>query len=50
LSVSTTGAATGQGAAALAIGALDFGDDTTGPAAGGSPSAFERVVRVRWWR
>jgi hypothetical protein len=36
---------------ASAIGALDFGsDDPTGPAAGGSPSASDRVVRIRWRR
>jgi hypothetical protein len=48
--VSMIGTATGQGAAALAIGALNFGDDTTGPAAGGDPSASDGVVRIRWRR
>jgi hypothetical protein len=49
-SASTTGMSTGQGAGALAIGALNFGDDTTGPTAAGSPSASDRVVRIRWRR
>ena len=49
-SVSTTGTATGQGAGALAIGTLEFGDDSTGPAAAGSSSAPDRVVRIRWRR
>ena len=48
--ISTTGPATGEGTGALAIGALNFGDETTGPAAGGSPSASDRVVRIRWRR
>jgi hypothetical protein len=49
-SVSTTGTATGQGAGALAIGSLNFGDDATSPTAGASPSASDRVVRIRWRR
>jgi hypothetical protein len=48
--VTTTGPATGPGAGALAIGVLTFGDDPTGPTAAGSPSASDRVDRIRWRR
>jgi hypothetical protein len=49
-SSSSTVTTTGPGAGALAIGALNFGDDPTGPTAAGSPSASDRVVRIRWRR
>jgi hypothetical protein len=49
-SSSPTATTTGPGAGALAIGALNFGDETAGPIAAGSLPASDRVVRIRWRR
>jgi hypothetical protein len=46
----STVSTTGPGAGALAIGTLNFGDDTTGPTDAGSPPASDPVDRNRWPR